>query len=368
MAEHDALGPALRARGEQDDGRVVALDAEAGVDAPGEQAVPEAAQALGGADLLAQLLEPEELGPAADGGDRRLELGLGDELARRHHQLDLGGDDGRLEVGGAGREVEHRRHAAIGLQRHEHDHGGIDVGHQHAHALARLGQCREPAAEDQGARHQLEIVEMDAAGVLQHREAPAVPAAGTQQRLEQGPAPVGGAEDHVGHDLVELQVGDLPAGLAAQGRVDRELARRADGDGDLGEPVPGDLAGLEPGEPGQLRPLQPDRDDGGPGAVGDVGRAGIDLHQRPGDAEPALREDHAGLAGVDLADQVLDRQRVGGIQRVDVGDPPERLQPPAIGHAGIDGERRQRVQRRQQQRTVEERDVVDDHQHLLALP
>ncbi len=44
VAEHDTLGPALRARGEQDHGRIVALHAEPAVDAAGEQAVPQAAQ------------------------------------------------------------------------------------------------------------------------------------------------------------------------------------------------------------------------------------------------------------------------------------------------------------------------------------
>ena len=193
-----------------------------------------------------------------------------------------------------------------------------------------------------------------------------MPATRPDQRGEQCRAPVRGLEHHVRHDVVELQIGDLAAHLPAQGLVDFKLPRWADGHDDLGEQMPGDLSFLEAREPAQLRAVEPHRQDRGPGPVGNVGRAGIDLHQSTGDTQPPFRKDHAGLASIDLADQRLDRQRVGRVERVDVGDAPERLQPPAIGHGGVDREHRQLAERGHQQRAVQERDVVHDHQHLGA--
>ena len=96
---------------------------------------------------------------AADRGDRGLQLGLADEFAGGDHQPDLRGDHRRLEVGRAGREIEHGRHAAEGLEREEGDRGGIDVGDEHADRFAGLGLSGELAPEHQSTGHQLHVVE-----------------------------------------------------------------------------------------------------------------------------------------------------------------------------------------------------------------
>ena len=254
VAQHDPLGPALRARGEQDHRRILVLDAAGPMDAAGEQTLQKAAQPVAGGDLVAQVLQPQELGVAADRGDRGLQLGLAHELAGRDHQPDLRGDHRRLEVGRAGREIEHGRHPAEGLEREEGDRGGIDVGDEHADRFAGLGPSGELAPEHQSAGHQLHVVEVGAAGVLDHGIAPAVPPPCAQQRREQGRPPIGSHEHHVGHDVVELQVRDLTPGFATQLGSDRELARGTDRDGDLGEPVARDLAFLQPAERRQLGP------------------------------------------------------------------------------------------------------------------
>ena len=94
--------------------------------------------------------------------------------------------------------------------------------------------------------------------------------------------------------------------------------------------------------------------------------AGIDLHQRPGDADPPLGEDHAGAALLDLGDQRLGGERIGGVQGEEVGQTVERLHPPALGDLGIDSEDRSLVEEGHQQGGVEERDVIDDDQHAIA--
>ena len=93
--------------------------------------------------------------------------------------------------------------------------------------------------------------------------------------------------------------------------------------------------------------------------VGDHGGAVIDLHQAAGDGDAAFREDDQRIAGLDRVDQRARRHRLERIERHRVGELQERLHPPALRDADVDGEDRLAVAQRQREAGVEEAHVVE---------
>ena len=152
-----------------------------------------------------------------------------------------------------------------------------------------------------------------------------------------------------------------------QRRVDAYRSRRQDRDGDLGKPAPRDQIGAQPRERRALGSVEAHRRDERLAFLGDQGGAVVNLHQRARDGDPPLGEDHQTLAAPDLVDERARRQRPRGIERTRVGEPQERLHPPATRDAHVDREDRRRVEQRQDDRRVEERDVVerDDVAHAF---
>ena len=150
MRQHDTLRRALGAGGEQHDRRIVRLP-------PGQQR----ACAQRGAQLVhcgragLRFLEPDDARMRFDRVDLRLEFGLGDEGARRQHQTDPGLFACSDEIVRARGEVQHRRHAPCGLQRHERYRRAIGVGQHDADRLAGLRQSRDLARQhgDGDAKH-----------------------------------------------------------------------------------------------------------------------------------------------------------------------------------------------------------------------
>ena len=122
VAEDHALGCALGAAGEQDDGGGIGRAARAR-QAAGGAAVAKALQLGAEAEAGAQVLKPDEADAALHRRHRGAQLAAFDEGAGGQDDLDLRGGAGGEHAFGAGGEVQHGRDAAPGLQRHERDQG-----------------------------------------------------------------------------------------------------------------------------------------------------------------------------------------------------------------------------------------------------
>ena len=147
VGEHDALRHALRARGEQDRGRIVGPARHERLPEGGKPA-----QLVGKPDLGAHILEIDEphlVGRAC--ASERLELRLLDEGARRDDGRDLGRLARGEDVAGPGREVDHRRDAPGRHRGEERRRGAVGVRQHDAERLALGGERHELAAEHRGA-------------------------------------------------------------------------------------------------------------------------------------------------------------------------------------------------------------------------
>ena len=291
VGQDHALGRALRARGEQDGGPVVGLARhQRGTGA--HHAANLVEERDGGADVL-QIDDRHLL------GDRRhhvVEPALLHEHPRGQDGGDLGGLAGRQDVGGAGREVDHRRHPAGRQEAEEGHHRAVGIGQHQADGAAFRRVAHQLVAQDGGAHQQLAVAERPAHRILDRDAAAAVILGGLQQRLKHGAVRGGGAEHQVRHDAVERGAGRLAAGAALEGGIDRELDRLEHRDLDLGEPAPAHLAARQPAERRLLQPFDAHRHHLGIGLVGDQRGAVIDLHQAAGDGDAALRKDDQRLA------------------------------------------------------------------------
>ncbi len=107
--------------------------------------------------------------PALHPRHRRAELAALDEGARRQHGGHLGRRAGGEHALGPGGEVQHRRHPAERLQRHERHHGAVRVRQHHADWRAARRLVRQPAAEHGGAQHHAAIGQRRAGDVLDDR-------------------------------------------------------------------------------------------------------------------------------------------------------------------------------------------------------
>ena len=203
---------------------------------------------------------------------------------------------GGQHVGDAGGEVDHRRHAAGRHQRHQRHRRAVGVRQHHADRLALRRERHQLAAEDARAQQQLAVAQRAGDRVLDRDAAHAVDLRRLDQRLDHGAVDRGGAVDQVRHDLVERGARRLPAVLALERRIDRELHRLQHRHRDLGEPAPPHLRLRQPRERRVLEAVDAHRHDQRVGLVGDQAGAVVDLHQAAGDGDAAFREDDQRLA------------------------------------------------------------------------
>ena len=299
-----------------------------------------------GPDVL-EIDDPHRLGERAG---ERLELRLLDEAARGDDGRDLGRLAGGEDVRGAGREVDHRRHAA-GRHRGEDRRGGAVRVRQHdAERLALFGERDELAAEHVRADEQPLVGQRSGDRVLDGDPAPAMGRCRLDHGLEHGAIRRGGPEDEVGHDLVERRARRLAAVAALERRIDREPHRLEHRHRHLRPPAAAHLLARQPREERALEALDLHRQDHGVGLVGDEAGAVVDLHQAAGDGEAPLGEDDQRLAALDGVDQRPRRHRLCRIERHGAGDLQERAHPPALGDAVVDGEDRLLVEERERER------------------
>ena len=276
----------------------------------------------------------------SDRFDERSEPRALDEGARRDDRRDLGGAAGGQNIGGAGREIDHRRNAARRHHREGRHRRAIGVRQHDADARAFLRERHQLAAEDRGAHQQFAIGEGAGHRIFERDAAQPMFVGGFDQRFDHGPVGRGRAKHEVGHDLIKRRAGGDAAFLSLQRGIDIELDRLENFDGHLRKPAPAHLRAVEPRERRRFEPLEADRHHHRVGLVGDQPGAVIDLHQAAGDGDAAFRKDDQRVAVLHRVDQRARRHRLGRIERHRAGQLQERLDPPALRDAVIDGEHR----------------------------
>ncbi len=211
VGQHHALGHAFGSRREQDDRGILRAAHHAR-----RCAVAQSLDLVGETDRAADVLEIDDLGLRPDRGNQLVELALLDERARCQHGPDLGGLHRGQHIDRPGREIQHRRHPADGLQRHEHHGNAGGVRQQHADVLADARAGLELAAQHLRAEDQLAVGQRRAQRVLDDRLAGVAGLVGVGETLEQGLVQHGGLHDRIDHDVLQRGAGGIAAGLAAQ--------------------------------------------------------------------------------------------------------------------------------------------------------
>ncbi len=242
------------------------------------------------------------------------------------------------DIGGAGGEVDHRRHPAGRHQAEDRHHRAIGIRQHHADRLAEFGDRHQFLAEDARAEHQPLVGERAGDHILGRDAFEAVFLAGGDQRFRNRAVGRRGLVDHVRHDVVERGARRAPTRPAFQRRIEIELDRLQHRDRQLREQLASHLILAQARERRALQPVDADRNDGRVRLVGDQPGAVIDLHQRAGDGEAAFRKDDQRLAALHGLDQRAGRHRLQRIDRHGAGKARERLHPPFLRHRGVDRE------------------------------
>ncbi len=113
-----------------------------------------------------------------------LQLGLLDEGVRGDDPLHLRRLQRRAQVAGAGREVEHRRHAAIGVERKEGDDRAGAGRQHHADGFAALASFLQGGAQREGGADDVVVGQLPVVGIVQDDLLAPIFLAGRQQGRE----------------------------------------------------------------------------------------------------------------------------------------------------------------------------------------
>ena len=282
----------------------------------------------------------------------RLELRLLDERARRDDERDLRtaarGDRRRR----AGREVEHRRHAPLGLQREEGDERCARRRQQHADAFALARPLRQHTAERIAGRDETAVAQGTHLEIVGDEVAAAVLVTRVEQRVEERRIDARGREHRLHHLVAERAAQRDATGAAGHTLGRRQQARRQDAHGNPRKQAPTDLAG-QARERRELHTVDAHGQQRGLRALGNDRGPFVHLHQRSGRRDAAFRKNDAGRAGFHRPDHGADGERVRRIDRQRVDEHEERLRPPLLRDQCVDGEDRIARQECPQQQTIE---------------
>ena len=149
--------------------------------------------------MFAHVLEIHQLRASLEFGFELLKLADVDEAVCGDDALHLRGTERGLEARGAGREIEHRRHAAIRRDREEGDDGRSTCRQHDADGFAPPGAFLECAAERQRGADEFVIGEDPLVAVHHGDLLSAKPAAGLRKGGENG---LLGPVDVERHDLL----------------------------------------------------------------------------------------------------------------------------------------------------------------------
>ena len=165
---------------------------------------------------------------------------------------------------------------------------------------------------------QLLVGETGTERILDHNRADIAAGLRRHQRLEQRAIDIGVLDRAFHHDIVERGAGGAASVAAGERGVERQFARRQDGDPHLGKRHLRQLRDAQIAERRVLQAFDPYRDDNRVRLVGNQPGAFIDFHQAGGDREAAFGENDQGLASFHDVDQVASGERLGRIHRVSV--------------------------------------------------
>jgi hypothetical protein len=192
VRQHHAFRRALGAGREQHHRRLIGAQTLSAVIAGGIVGAQQAEGFVLAPDGLAEILEVDDLdfapGGRLDGGQRLdevVELRHADEPARGDDRADHARLDGRTQVFQARREVQQRRHPAVGVEPEHRDGEAVDVRQQHADVLGPPRAGGEFAAEHQRSQHQPFVGERTALLVFERYPLAPQPRHRGQQRAEQ---------------------------------------------------------------------------------------------------------------------------------------------------------------------------------------
>ena len=135
-----------------------------------------------------------------------------------------------------GREVQHGRNAADGLQRKERHGDAGRVRQQDADGRALIGQRCDLGAQNLRAGDQLLVAELGAERIFNSWLARVARCLGQHERFEQRLIDRRGHHRAIGHHVLKREARGLTPGLAAQCLVDFQIDGRQNGDGGLWKP------------------------------------------------------------------------------------------------------------------------------------
>ncbi len=96
----------------------------------------------------------------------------------------LAGLEGGADIAGAGAEVDHRRHAAVGAERKEGDDGAGAGGQHHADRFATLGVLLQGRSKRKGCADDVVVGQFSIIGIVQDDLLAPIFLAGGKQRRE----------------------------------------------------------------------------------------------------------------------------------------------------------------------------------------
>ena len=186
------------------------------------------------------------------------------------------------------------------------------------------------------------------------------------ERFEESLVDRRGHNSAIGHDVLQGEACGLAPVLAAQRLIDAEFHFGKNRNGRFREPNFLGLLRTQVAKTRTLKPVDAHRNNRRAGFVGNHGRAVVNFHQAPGNGEASFREDDERVSVFDRLNQVARAERLCGVDWVSFYEFQERLHPPGISHAGIDGIGRVRRQQCVHQCGIEQAHVVRRDDRLRA--
>src|SRR5450759_3084672 len=310
VGEHDALGDAGGAAGEDDGGQGVRRAASARKQRGGGEARGQPGAQFGkGGGALEQVLD-------VDGTRQGLDLCLGEEGVRTDYGADAALFDGGLHGVRAGGEVEVYRYRAAQGKAHVHQRTGHRGGEEYAYHFGRGGAWPHPTQQHGGGQH-FAVGERTAGGVGHGEFGPVAARHLDHSAVQQVARPLA-ERGGTGGEFLD----GLAYGLRAGARRQRRAETDGHGVGNPFGPLPEKLAAGE-AEYAAPQAIQVHRNDGHAAALDNLLHAAFEGPHVAGAADGALGENADDVAGGDFpargADGFHHVARAAGAHRDGVG-------------------------------------------------
>ena len=173
-------------------------------------------------------------------------------------------------------------------------------------------------------------------------------------------------EDDVRHHVAQRGARSMPKRPATQAGRYSEATRWQDGDCNLGKEPPSDVLGVEAREEGALGPDEAHRSHRRATLLDHQPCAFVIAQHGTRDRDAPLRKDRQRPAGARFSDKRARRQRLRWIGRNDAREPQQGSDPPMLRETEVDREQGRLLHNREQDRRIEDGDVIDGDDSPLA--